>query len=429
MTTVNKSLDGSVYVLYSKQVTNPWNETFYIYQNLLTGPFWSKTANGADQSEGVKNAPRTRSPKQAKPAKKKLTPHPYSCVITRINYSPWEVVYRQNNFDCTLMLPDVTESGHIPIPAEWDYAVLAKLRRKAYGSGFNPGVFAAEMPEACRMIGDSALRLRRGLLCAALADWRGVIKNLKTPTGVSASAWDNRVREATIGYNEGRKTLSGLWLEIQYGWKPLVSDLENAAKYVAEALNSPVNRNSVRAKKSFESTSEFFPAYSKACLTQRTTKTTIGYIIESLRQSPVWEPSLASVASVAWERLPYSFVCDWVAPISSYLEALRTASDLQGTVIKTVFQESTWTVPRAGPSTSCRPLGDVQPKYQLVTLTRTVTSEISPPLPVDESLADTFSSTTRALNALALLQNLTFKEGDRFGLSKLLQATPLPGRR
>lgn len=312
---------------------------------------------------------------------------------------------------------------HLPIDAGQEYKLIAKLRRKAYGSGFHPGIFAAEMPKALKMIGDSALKLRRGLLHAALGNWRGVIRNLGRPTDVATKT----ISKAFIGYREGQLTLSGLWLELQYGWRPLLGDLEAGSAFIAEqlvggaaALSRRVcGTRNIHSEANYSSTNVMYYRH-------KVTVTRLRYVITNLEASPVTGlPSLASVAAVPWELLPYSFVCDWVVPISDYLAALRTASDLKGTVVRSCKQTTTFSdvaVNRGTWDIGPIPLSGSGETREIMTFTRQVSSEIKPPLPIqDLSPGSIITSLTRAANAVALLKDLRFNPGDRTGIRKLLR--------
>lgn len=312
---------------------------------------------------------------------------------------------------------------HLPIDAGQEYKLIAKLRTKAYGSGFHPGIFAAEAPQALRMIGDAAKKLRRGMLHAALGNLRGVFRNFGRPTDVATRT----ISTASISYLEGRMTFSRFWLELSYGWKPLLGDLEAATALLAEQLNGGAAANSRRVCASREFQSEANTSSSNVMYYRhKVTKTRLRYVITNLTASPVTGlPSVPSVLGVIWEKVPYSFVCDWVVPISDYLAALRTASDLRGTVVRSCKQTTTFSdiaINRGTWDLGPIPLTGSGTSLEIMKFTRSVSDEISPPLPVTENLSigGVFSSWQRAANAVALLQNLRFSPGDRTGIKKLL---------
>ncbi|UUW21374.1 MAG: maturation protein [Sanya fiers-like virus 39] len=295
-----------------------------------------------------------------------------------------------------------------PVDAEQHLKLIEKLRRRAYGSGFNPAVFAAEMPQALRMIASSATRIRLALIACMQGNWRGVVRNLSIPTeklyGAARTSW--------LSFREGKLTLSGFWLEISYGWKPLVSDLDEACQYIAEAIyNDKPKGKGLYAMRKWEQVDYLPPAYGQIQYTKRTTSFIASYRIYATEKSARFVPSLHTVSTVAWEKLPWSFVCDWVIPIGQYLAALRTASDLKGTVVFSVLRETVFSEPRAGASlTGFAPYTQLPEYSRLVYSSRAVSTEISPPTPIpDLSPGSVFKSWQRAANAVALLAQRKWK--------------------
>lgn len=294
--------------------------------------------------------------------------------------------------------------NHAPVDPGKEYKLIAKLREKAYGSGFNPAVFTAEGREAFNMIGDAASSLTGALKSLRKGDVRGVAKHLTVS-----------VREVRRAFN-AKRTMSGRWLELQYGWLPLVSDMEEGAKYLASALNeSKYGRNKLVARKTWY-TEEDAPsgAYKTSpYFSKRVCVFQLQYIIYGLQKSPVYLPSLWTVASVAWEKLPWSFVGDWVVPIGAYLEACRTAADLKGKVVRTLRRDYITTSVSFGTRQVFQswysPLFG-QPRIHYTRVDRTVSEELQPPSPVTGMATDlTFLSWRRAANAVALLTQFASK--------------------
>lgn len=363
--------------------------------------------------------PRKPLPKKKVRLKRTLPPNAYRMDLSIDNFAVWRYTDKSNVVRDTTLA--AMQFGHISLDPKDYYNLIERLRRKVYGSGFNPGIFAAEFPKAITMIFDAATKIRRGLLFAAIGDWRGIVRNLGAPNGAQGM---RKLKEKSLSYREGRMNLSQLWLELQYGWRPLVGDLEDAGKYIAYVLNDPGYATSKRVKttKSFEKSSVYTMGLSELGFSYRKTVHDVSITITNLRVSPSYVPSLQSAATVAWEVLPYSFVCDWVAPIGSYLGSLRTQKDITGTVVTSVKSTTTWSLPRYGGwIKSASQLSVVPAKKQLITLVRTVSDELYVPAPLgDLSPSSVFSSATRAWNAVALLQNLKFTPGDVTGIRKLL---------
>lgn len=283
-----------------------------------------------------------------------------------------------------------------PVPVDQEYKLMAKLRTKVYGSGFNPAVFTAEGREALGMIGSSATRIRLSIGSLLRRDWRGLVRHLSVSPDDAKSVVHSR------------KNISGQWLELSYGWLPLLSDMEDGGAYLGQNLTTQdYGNNKVVGRRQFSVVEHRVPDAYGYTWTTRETTFRLQYIIYSVRKSPIWMPSVATVASVVWEKLPYSFVADWVIPIGSYIEAMRTATDLKGKVVRSLKTSMVWSGPSFGSKVRFygfwTPFGPVKDQ---MTFTRTVSEELNPPLPyagIDLSPTSVFKSWNRAANAVALL--------------------------
>lgn len=122
------------------------------------------------------------------------------------------------------------------------------------------------------------------------------------------------------------KDLAQKWLALQYGWKPLLSDLTGAVEHIASKEFPPVLKfhgvgrahNSalrhvtqgtceiIATELQYESKATVVLEYYAGNQTSRT-----------LSQLGISDPLL-----LAWELLPYSFVVDWFLPVGAYLSRL-----------------------------------------------------------------------------------------------------------
>lgn len=330
-------------------------------------------------------------------AKLLLPPTNYTKTITKFNFSAWYGQY-------VPAPPRVFSGVYDPWGGELkavdpskEYKVIEKLRAKAYGSGFNPAVFTAEGRQAFRMIGNAARRLAQAGSAMKDWDWKGVAENLLLPP-----------ESVNFVMSRKGKTAADNWLELQYGWLPLLSDMEAGAQFLGEALNElHPGRQKLQARKTWFEEEGIANTTGGPAFSKRVTIFQLQYIIYGLQMSPVNVPSMYTVATVAWEKLPYSFLVDWVLPIGSYLEACRTASDLKGTVVRTLKRYALTTQVDYGTSmvylgVFSAPSGEDQ--VSKMKIERTVTEEIRPPSPMGGMADDlTFLSWRRAANAVALV--------------------------
>lgn len=360
-----------------------------------------------------------RKPK-APPTKRVMPANNYTLDVRDSCYAV--ATYKQKGGGSTIYSQIVGRAvpSHVALLPQDHYHMIQRLRRKAYGSGFHPGIFAAEAPKAIEMIFDASKQLRLGLVSLAKGNWRGIIRNLGRPT----EALYGRARYSYLSFQEGKMSLSQAWLAFQYGWKPLIGDLEDGAAYIAYAIEgqgASLGRR-VSTRKTFERVSKDTPGSGNVAFCFRKTTHQVQYVINDVKTSGLSKlPSLASAAAVAWEILPYSFVCDWVVPIGSYLQALRTSAQLTGTVVVSVKSDTTFTDVRSG--TEILQLLSVEgppPRERLITFTRSVSTELSPPTPLgDLSPSSILPDWKRSLNAVALLSNLKIDGLDLYGFKKI----------
>lgn len=354
-----------------------------------------------------------------KPSKRLMPPHYYNMDKTLTSVSPWSCVQPGVGYYAETPWP-ADGATHIPLDPADVYSMYAKLQRRAFGSGWHPGITAAESPKAIKMIGDAARQIRLGLVSLVAGNWRGVVRNLGSPT----EALYGRARYSYLSFQEGRMSLSQAWLAFQYGWRPLMKDIEDASAFLADQLygqDHSLNRR-VSANKSFQK--DQVHAFSgRVGYTKKRTLHHVRYVITDLVVAPASKPpSLVSLAGIAWEVLPYSFVCDWVVPVSGYLAACRTSNLLSGKVVMTTLSHTVYSDVVLRKGIIGYPYApNISSRYERVSMSRTVTNELNPPLPVGDLSRDSvFSNWRRGANAVALLQNLRFPELDRFGFKKLL---------
>lgn len=125
------------------------------------------------------------------------------------------------------------------------------------------------------------------------------------------------------------KLIGNSWLQFQYGWKPLISDVYNACD---EATRVIVKNLTVRgsATERYDNThTRAFPinapnlgSYHRIGMQSCRIRCT--YQLPEKSFSLARWTSLNPV-SIAWELMPYSFVIDWFLDVGSTLRSLETA--------------------------------------------------------------------------------------------------------
>lgn len=127
------------------------------------------------------------------------------------------------------------------------------------------------------------------------------------------------------------------WLEVQYGWKPIMEDIQGAIRHLSRESRYTVPYIEVKAsaveKSQFETDVACLAAYSVSgkVLWDRIVRCDVFlvYGITNVTLAELSSLGLINVAEIIWEVLPYSFVIDWAMPISSWLGALGATTGLE----------------------------------------------------------------------------------------------------
>jgi len=125
------------------------------------------------------------------------------------------------------------------------------------------------------------------------------------------------------------------WLELQYGWKPLLSDIDILIKkvhvefrdYLRTARSSATARSETNTPVlgPFSTSLNGVPPYTVGYINRAAStrvKYGIRYRITSKDRQFLAQAGITNPINLAWELLPYSFVVDWAYPIGPYLERL-----------------------------------------------------------------------------------------------------------
>lgn len=213
--------------------------------------------------------------------------------------------------------------GDINPPTDWrsndQLKLLDKLVKDVKDHDFNAGIYLAEMNKSSSMVASSLSKITGALISLKRGRWADAARHL----GV-------RPRPTRLKTTD----VSGRWLELQYGWVPLLADTFEAARSMEAITAGPrkqVFRRSHTVKRTIEGSSS--PSYYSQ-MVNRTTRRTIYYEMEE-ELSFARQLGLLDPMSVAWELTPWSFVVDWFIPIGSYIDLLNTIPSLKGRFLTT----------------------------------------------------------------------------------------------
>lgn len=276
-------------------------------------------------------------------------------------------------------------------PSGLSNIAIQKAYSKIKGSNLNLGQAWAERGQTAGLIEQNIARI--------VGDVRRLRRNPMV------------LRDIARGANRVVKSLPDWWLEVVFGWKPLISDVYGA---VTELDNRPKDHYMVVGKGKAEKRSEargIFPptptspqqSVDAQCFHGAFCRIDAQPSSDALAKAS--SLGLTNPLSLAWELLPWSFAVDWFVPIGPYFDNLDVPLgwDIRG---MSVSRFSRFTMRRSGTSTGPHPDGtyDVNSfgaSYRKVILSRS--NDVVLPYANLPRFKDPFNSAQRVGTALALL--------------------------
>jgi hypothetical protein len=209
----------------------------------------------------------------------------------------------------------------VSISAKEQIQLLNKLLAKIKSHDFNLGVNLGQLKQTTGLLSSNLGHLGRSLWSLRKGDIAGAARELgirKTPKSLKSDS------------------VSGRWLELQYGWLPLVSDSFEAMKAFEAISSGPRSaRFVVTRSKPMSQNVTAAPTHYSAMMRGTGGRRLQYEMYEEMsvqRQLGLLDP-----LSIAWELTPWSFVIDWFVPIGNYLSALNQIPSLKGRWLVTDF--------------------------------------------------------------------------------------------
>lgn len=188
---------------------------------------------------------------------------------------------------------------------------LIKARNKLKSQTLNLGLAWAERNQTRRLVGDTATRIARSFKHLS----RGRPRRAMDELGISSSHGLPR------GSNVPNK-----WLEMQYGWKPLLADVHGTCEALS---NAPQEDWRVTVKGTASSAQDYSKvrlnaqgSWRGSAQVRNLAMTRIDAIPGNLAIIKLASLGLTNPLLIAWEKVPFSFVVDWFSPVGSWLSSL-----------------------------------------------------------------------------------------------------------
>ncbi len=266
------------------------------------------------------------------------------------------------------------------------------------GSEFDPALFLCQADQSLKLLLGAAKRVDKGF--RFLRSGRLIEASKEFTRGTLVRPEKHRNYK-----NLSAKDLASAQLELSYGWLPLLSDAYNGAQYIGHLTQLPQRtKYRARCRRVVTATDTL------AGLDFETQKShVIGQLIAHMEEDFAFSSSYLvgfdDPLSMAWERLPYSFVADWFVPVQNYLMARGFARQVKGTFETVTGYDLTilGLKVKTGYSGTYRLVNDGNKFHsRSVSISRSISTSLAVPYPKPKSLLSV-PSWRRALNAVSLL--------------------------
>lgn len=215
----------------------------------------------------------------------------------------------------------------------------ANLLKNLRNSAFNAAQALGERKQTADLVASTAKKVAGSLRNLRRGNFAKAARDL----GITPKKRAGRRFNSQFATDQG-KAIGNAWLELQYGWKPLLSDVYGSMETLARANNPAGPQNTIykkatgRAKRSEEQRTvsrtvlpagyRGFDEVTRSGVTSVIVKTGVTYAISSPPLADLKTVGITNPLLLAWELLPYSFVIDWFIPIGNYLESLDATNGL-----------------------------------------------------------------------------------------------------
>lgn len=210
---------------------------------------------------------------------------------------------------------------------------ISKILEKLKDQKVNLAQVFAERIKTADMIALNATRIANAFLSLKKGNIKGAcdVLDIGLPT--------RKLREFNKRYAKYQsRAAAQAFLEIQYGWRPLLQDIYGAAEFLAAKQSHEV-RNVVRSRIKIDSNRddqqkvglEWTAHADVVTFRERRYEVSMSVWFSTSNGllATAGEAGLLNPLYLAWELLPYSFVVDWFLPVGKYLNSLDATLGLE----------------------------------------------------------------------------------------------------
>lgn len=231
---------------------------------------------------------------------------------------------------------------------------LMKLLNSISDTKVNTMVAAAEFNKTVAHVAKTATRVYGAIRSLKHGDFRGFTNSLGITSteyqkrrfnkrfnrAKSDMSQDNRFSSQTMTFQRQNSRMSSFmsetWLEYSYGWKPLLKDVFDHAKALAElqierqnVIRFASGRHRTKLKTALRSKAPgSLETYLRESNDERWCEYGAAFKLQGGELNTFTQLGIDNPMEVAWEIIPFSFVADWFLPVGEYLRSLTATSGL-----------------------------------------------------------------------------------------------------
>jgi hypothetical protein len=281
---------------------------------------------------------------------------------------------------------------------------ISECRQKAANQQMDLAEALTGLPQTVLRVAQRASQVLKAWNHARKGNWTGAVSAL----GINPSKVHQSLKN---------KSLASAWLEIQYGWRPLLSDIYSGMALANDLLNPQVNPKQLHVVRRLSETywgrnpSDFvatqWTGLQVSTAGTASVEVRYDYRISDSTIAFLNSLSVLNPLYVGWVAVPFSFVVDWLIPVGDWLQSLSSTLGLQfvsGYSTRRSFGRATASATgraELGPSNpTLYRAGSTSAAAELCRITRIAYTSWPWPVPY---IRFPFSSDERVANAIALI--------------------------
>lgn len=202
-------------------------------------------------------------------------------------------------------------------PSDLAGKAATKALNKLKDNNVNLAVALAESARTAGLVTEKLIKIRKAYVATRKGDLKGALRALEYTEAQFYGRWRR---------GAGHKAVARRWLELQYGWLPLLNDVYGV--YSEFTKGQPIRVTTSGAASSSSSSSVTInngDIYQQNVLYEHQFGVYCRYdytVDNEAVANYARDLGLTNPALVIWELVPFSFVVDWFASIGDWLSAM-----------------------------------------------------------------------------------------------------------